>query len=64
MSVVSDSVTAWIVTPLSVVFSRRKYWGGLPLPSPGDLPDLRVEPTSLVSPALADSLPTVPPGML
>ena len=62
MSVVSDSVTAWIVTPLSVVFSRHKYWGGLPLPSPGDLPDLRVEPTSLVSPALADSFPLCPPG--
>ena len=26
--------------------------GGLPLPSPGDLPDPEVEPASLVSPAL------------
>ena len=25
-------------TPLSMGFSRREYWNGLPLPSPGDLP--------------------------
>ena len=30
-------------------FSRQEYWNGLPLPSPGDLPDLGIEP---VSPAL------------
>ena len=34
-------------------FSRQKYWGGLLLPLPGDLPDPRIEPTSSVSPALA-----------
>ena len=34
-------------------FSRQEYWSGLPFPSPGDLPDLRIEPWS---PALqADS---------
>ena len=33
--------------------SRQEYWGGLPSPSPGDLPDPGIEPTSLVSPALA-----------
>ena len=33
--------------------SRQEYWGGLPFPSPGDLPDPGIEPTSLVSPALA-----------
>ena len=38
--------------------------GWVALSFPGDLPDIRVEPTSLVSPALADSLPTVPPRML
>ena len=33
--------------------SRQEYWSGLPFPSPGDLPDSGIEPTSLVSPALA-----------
>ena len=34
--------TPWIValqTPLSMGFPRQEYWGGLPFPSPGDLPD-------------------------
>ena len=35
-------------------FSRQEYWGGLLFPPQGDLPDLGTEPTSLVSPALAD----------
>ena len=30
--------------------SRQEYWGGLPCPLPGDLPDPGIEPTS---PALA-----------
>ena len=42
-SVVSDSfATPWIVAcqaPLSMGFPRQEYWGGLPVPSPGDLPD-------------------------
>ena len=52
-------VTPWTVAcqaPLSVGFSRREYWSGLPFPSPGDLPDPGIEPRS---PALqAVSLPT------
>ena len=37
-------------------FSRQGYWGGLPFPSSGDLPDPGIEPGS---PALqADSLLT------
>ena len=40
--------------PLSIEFSRQKYWSELPLPSPGDLLYPGIEP---VSPALADSLP-------
>ena len=28
-------------------FSRQEYWSGLPFPSPGDLPDQGIEPTSL-----------------
>jgi len=44
-------------------FFRQEYWSGLPCPSPGDLPDPGMEPTSLMSPTLkADSLPTEPPG--
>ena len=31
-------------------FSRQEYWSGLPLLSPGDLPDLGIEPAY---PALA-----------
>ena len=45
-------------------FSRQEYCSGLPSPSPGDLPDPRTEPTSLMSPAFwqAGSLPLAPPG--
>ena len=46
--------------PLFMGFPRQGYWSGLPFPSPGDLPDLEIEPTS---PALqGDSLPSEPPG--
>ena len=49
--------------PLSKGFSRQEYWSGLPFPSPGDLSNPGIEPTSLTSPALeADSLPLAPPG--
>ena len=42
--------------PPSMEFSRQEYWSGLPFPSPGDLPDPRIEPGS---PALqAGSLPS------
>ena len=47
--------TLWTVAhqaPLSVGFSRREYWGGLPFPPPGDLPNPGTEPTCLASPAL------------
>ena len=37
--------------PLSMEFSRQEYWSVLPFPSPGDLPDPGMEPTSLASPA-------------
>ena len=39
--------------PLSMEFSRQEYWSGLPFSPPGDLPDPRIEPASLVFPALA-----------
>ena len=55
--------TPWTIAPkapLFMGFPRQGYWSGLPFPSPGDLPDLEIEPTS---PALqADSLPSEPPG--
>ena len=39
-------------------FSRQEYWSGLPFPSPGDLPDPEIKPTSPVSPASQEnSLP-------
>ena len=49
--------TLWTVAcqaPLSMGFPRQEYWSGLPFPSPGDLPDPGIKPTSLMSPALAD----------
>ena len=39
--------------PLSIVFPRQEYWSRLPFPTPGDLPEPGVEPTSPESPALA-----------
>ena len=33
--------------PLSIEFSRQEYWSGFPFPSPGDLPDPGIKPTSL-----------------
>ena len=48
---------------LSIGFSTQEYWSWLLCPAPGDLPDRGVEPTSLMSPALADRfLPLAPPG--
>ena len=56
-------VTKWTVAyqaSPSMGFSRKEYWSGLPLPSPGDLPDPGI---ALRSPALrADALPSEPPG--
>ena len=48
--------------PLSMEFSRQEYWSGLPVPSPGDLPDPEIKPGI---PALqADSLLSEPAGKL
>ena len=55
-SALSNSATPWTIAhqaPLSMEFSRQEYWSALPFPPPGDLPNLEIEPTSLVSPALA-----------
>ena len=47
--------TPWTVAfqaPLSMGFFRQQYWSGLPFPSPGDLPNPGIKPTSLTSPAM------------
>ena len=41
--------------PLSMELSRQEYWSGLPFPSPGDLPDPGIEPSSPAFPV--DSSP-------
>ena len=56
-------MTPWTVAyqaPRSMEFSRQEYWSGMPLPSPGDLPNPGIEPGS---PTLqADALLSEPPG--
>ena len=42
--------------PLSMGFSRQEYWSKLPCPPPRDFPHPGIEPTSLMSPALASRL--------
>ena len=58
-----SSATLWTVAhqvPLSMGFSRQEYWSGLPLPSPGDLPNPGIKPAS---PSLAGRFfATEPPG--
>ena len=53
--------TPWTVAyqaPPSMGFSRQEYWSGVPLPSPGSLPDPGIEPGS---PAFqADNLTSEP----
>ena len=48
--------TPWTVAhqaPLFMEFSRQEYWSGLPLPTPGVLPDPGIKPMLLLAPALA-----------
>ena len=62
--------TPWTIShqvPLSTGFSRQEYRRGLLRPPPGDLLNSGIEPTSLMSSALAGgreggSLPLAPPG--
>ena len=52
--------TAAHLAPPSMGFSRQEYWSGMPLPSPGDLPNPAIKTGS---PALeADILTSEPPG--
>ena len=62
-SVMSDSLQPHGLYPARLLcpcgFSRQEYWGGLPCPPPGDLPNPGIEPRS---PELqADSSPSEPP---
>ena len=54
-------VTLWTIAhqdPQSMGLSRQEYWSGLPCPSPGDLPDPGIKPTSPEAPAFqVGSLP-------
>ena len=55
--------TAAHQAPLSVGFSRQKYWSGLPwFPSPGDHPNPGIKLGSATLQAV--SLPSEPPGKL
>ena len=48
---------------MSMEFPRQEYWSQLPFPSPGDLPDPRIEPVSPMSSGLAGGFfTTKPPG--
>ena len=62
LSHVQFFVTPWNVSPqafLSMGFFRQGYWNGMPLPSPGALPNPGIEPGS---PTLqAHSLTSEPP---
>ena len=49
-----DLMNYSLQAPLSMGFSRQEYWSGLLCPLPGDLLNPGIEPTSLMSPALAD----------
>ena len=39
---------------LPIGLSRQEYWSGLPYHPPGDLPNPKIEPLSVMSPALAN----------
>ena len=58
--------TPWTVvhnTLLSIEFPREEYWSELPVPTPGDLTNSGIEPTSLAPPELAGGfITTEPPG--
>ena len=60
---VQPFMISWTVacqTPLSMEFSRKEYWDGVPCPPPGDIPNPGIKPRS---PALqANSLLSESPG--
>ena len=44
VQLLATPLTVAYQAPPSMGFSRQEYWSGLPLPSPGDLPDPGIEP--------------------
>ena len=61
-SVMSDPETPWTIAhqaPLSMKLPRQEYWSGLLFPSPGDVPDPGIKPSSPI--LQADSLRSKPP---
>ena len=42
----SDAFAIAYQAPLPMGLPRQEYWSGLPVPSPGDLPNPGTEPTS------------------
>ena len=63
LSSVQLFATPWTVAyqaPPSMGFSRQEYWSGLPFPTPGDLPNPRIEPRSTA--LQAEALTSEPPG--
>ena len=66
LSCVQVFATPWTVVPqapVSMGFSRQKYWGRFPFPPPGHLPDPGIKATSPVSPAFSGRFfTTQPPG--
>ena len=59
----SDSATPWTVAyraPPSMGFSRQECWSGLPVPSPGGLPDPGIPGFPHCRQTL---LPSEPPGI-
>ena len=57
--------TPWTIVcqaSLSIEFSRKEYWSGLPFPLPGDLLNPGTEPASLASPASAGRFFTTEPS--
>ena len=62
-SCLNPLATLWTVahqSPLSIEFSSKEYWRGLPFPSPKDLPNSEIK---LISRVLAGGcFTTEPPG--
>ena len=64
LSCVQLFVTPWMVAsqaPLSIEFSRQEHLGGLPFPTPGDLPNPGIELMSLAPSALTGRFFTIMP---
>ena len=61
--ILCDSTDCSPPGPLSMEFSRQKYWSGLPFPLPGALSNPGIQSITSVFPALAGIFfTTEPPG--